>query len=98
MRGQSEQQLLVHFNRSLMGEESLLLRPFDADMGNWAWRYDSGHQRLNKTDSSGVMVCTGDLCVYCNLQSGAVRSDILYRVSTGDLLVRCNLESGTPVH
>lgn len=50
--------LELHFNKSLLGSEALMLRPFDADMSNWAWRYDSSHQRLNKTDSLGLMVCT----------------------------------------
>ena len=53
--------LLLHFNRSLLGSEALLLRPFDADMANWAWRYDSSHKRLNKTDSLALMVCTTSL-------------------------------------
>ena len=55
-RGSSS--LVLHFNKSLLGSEQLLLRPFDADMRNWAWRYDSSHTRLNKTDSAGLMVCT----------------------------------------
>jgi hypothetical protein len=50
--------LSLHFNQSLLGSEALTLRPFDAHMANWAWRYDSSHERLNKTDSLGLMVCT----------------------------------------
>ncbi len=50
--------LQLHFNQSLLGNEALTIRPFDADMKNWAWRYDSSHKRLNKTDSLGLMVCT----------------------------------------
>ena len=51
-------ELVLHFNGSLLGSEQLLLRNVDTTMANWAWRYDSSHQRLNKTDSSVLMVCT----------------------------------------
>ena len=53
-----EAALTLHFNATLLGREALTLRPFDADMSNWMWRYDSSHHRLNKTDSQGLMVCS----------------------------------------
>jgi YD repeat-containing protein len=54
----ADETLQLHFNKSLLGSEALTIRPFDADMANWAWRYDSSRKRLNKTDSLGLMVCT----------------------------------------
>jgi hypothetical protein len=41
----SSSSLSLHFNRSLLGSEALTLRPFDADMANWAWRYGEETQR-----------------------------------------------------
>lgn len=56
--GSSGQQLALKFNKTLLGTEGLMVRPFDADMSEWQWRFDSSHQVLNKSDSSGLMVCT----------------------------------------
>ena len=49
---------LVHFNKSLLGSESMMTRPFDSNMSNWQTRNDSSHNLLRKTDSAGLMVCT----------------------------------------
>ena len=49
--------LQLHFNASLLGDESLLLRPWDADMRNWASK-TTGSTIVTKADSAGLMVCT----------------------------------------
>ena len=50
-------QLQLHFNASLLGDESLLLRPWDTDMRNWASK-TQGTKTVTKADSAGLMVCT----------------------------------------
>ena len=56
----SAHQLQLHFNASLLGTESLLLRPWDADMSRWASKPPQGShgQPTRKSDSAGLMVCT----------------------------------------
>eukprot|EP01043_Picozoa_sp_COSAG02_P036878 COSAG02_NODE_2732_length_8141_cov_41.736011_7_plen_841_part_00 len=52
--------LQLHFNASLLGTESLYLRPWDADMSNWASKppQSTNGQPTRKVDSAGLMVCT----------------------------------------
>ena len=53
----SKHELHMHFNASLLRDESLLLRPWDADMRHWASKTTAG-KTVNKDDSAGLMVCT----------------------------------------
>eukprot|EP01050_Picozoa_sp_SAG11_P033674 SAG11_NODE_11546_length_753_cov_1.155963_1_plen_160_part_10 len=56
----SAHKLQLHFNASLLGKESLLLRPWDADMSHWASKPPQGRngKPIRKVDSAGLMVCT----------------------------------------
>ena len=63
--GDTQQQLTLKFNSSLLGGEGLMLRPFDAnETGGWGGPHEEDNSLYSAlrmtTDSSGVMVCTVD--------------------------------------
>lgn len=51
--------LRLSFNASLLGDEDVMLRPFDANMSQWYTKKTAhGGKLKHKTDSAGLMVCT----------------------------------------
>ena len=55
----SAQTMSLSFNASLLGNEGLALRPFDANMSQWYSKQSAhGGKVQRKTDSAGLMVCT----------------------------------------
>ena len=50
--------LTLSFNETLLGNEKLMLRPYEANMSEWMTSTSSSGNTLYKTDSVGLMVCT----------------------------------------